>query len=136
VLILPDDLAARAVDAERKSSAGDGRGHIKRSVHAAAKEEAVDAGAVQVIPDDLARGTDVGRDGALCGGRIVDGGIGTAVRIVEEAVRAGHVEVRANDLACVVEAVSGDVAESRWLVEGVEDMDRHDADSLPPDCES
>src|SRR5262249_60870975 len=40
VLILPDDLGAGAVDAECKSSAGDGRGYIERRVPAAAEEEA------------------------------------------------------------------------------------------------
>jgi len=53
----------------------------------------VDAAGIEVIPDDLARGIDTGRDDTLPE-RIVDGGVGAAVRIVEEAVGAGHVEIK------------------------------------------
>ena len=61
----------------------------------------------EVTPDDLACVVDAG--GARGAQRIVEGGVGAVVRVVEEAVAAGAVVVFPDDLAEVVDAVCNGV---------------------------
>src|SRR5207249_1960355 len=100
----PDDLAG-VVDALGCGAAGEGPRHIDRRESAGCVQEAVAAaGAVDEVPDDLARRVDAGGEGAE-GPRHVDGGEAAGC-VSEEAMVARAVGEEPDDLAGSVDAKS------------------------------
>jgi hypothetical protein len=116
-----DDLVV-VVDAIREGHAVGDR-IVDGDENAAAVEEGMEVGEApaggDVYSDDLACIVDASGFGAATGGqRIVEGGVGAAIGVVEEAVSARTIIVEPNDLARIVDAgCYGAIKGRRGIVE-------------------